>query len=338
MAEIDRIETGASIQRLTRLYQPVFRQSNRNTVKLDTNESASVLLARTEYQAQLPDEFQLHVLEAVTQGGPSGNIITFRCSRSQPGPTLALSITIGVSGKAWQWLPTMRPVRRRFKIVSRLWGSAWVENDEIALSASPKGYLDHLVESDKAHKEFLKLLAVLTEITNENTKRTIASTERIKKINQLPYIQQGRAKLAESRRSARSYDKTTKRMNAQIPLIEKAVNALAPSNLAFWRWYTANHVMTAAEAQGLIQNTKTRLSTAEAGLHSMENRRISIEALRGTSRVFDEAIDRHLIVQGRLRKIMASELEPLRETISLLEQHAKEPPVNVSAPSPSSPT
>jgi hypothetical protein len=187
---------------------------------------------------------------------------------------------------------------------------------------APKGYLDHIVESDKAHKEFVRIMTLLTKITNDNTKRTIASTERIKKINRLPFSRQVRAKLAESRRSALSYDKTTKRLNAQIPPIERAVRTIAPGNLAYWKWYTANHRITAGEAQGLIQGTRTRLSSNESWLQSQANHRTQIEALRGTSQVLDEAIDRHLAVMDRLREVMATEREPLKELILLLEQHA----------------
>jgi hypothetical protein len=192
-------------------------------------------------------------------------------------------------------------------------------------AVAAKGHLDHQADSTKARAVIAQELSKITKITVQGTKWLHATTARLQKIYATNDENRLAKELAESRREARLRDKTTRKLSARIPSLAKAIETSSRSDVAYWRWHTANYGVDAPHALTLMNLQKENLASINEYLEAQVATRVETARRLGISQVLNEAIERRLEVVDRLCAAVASQREPIQEVIVLLEPFAKVP-------------
>lgn len=183
---------------------------------------------------------------------------------------------------------------------------------------APKGYLDHEAEIKKSRDIIIKLHTGIARVISKETKWITANTERLKKLQTLPYNKQLPAKLAISRRTAHSTDKTTKKLAALAPRLAIAGESYANAELAYWTWHSATNRLSPEDALAKVSSLETQIDLLTQNLASQEAHKTAIAGRRGESQILNEAVDRRLEVMDRQIAAVASQIAPLREVVTLL--------------------
>lgn len=192
-----------------------------------------------------------------------------------------------------------------------------------AKQSAVKGYLDHKADSSKAIDATTRTLGAIAKITNRETANIKAGTARLQRIHQLPYDKRLSKELEESRRSARSTDKTSRKLAAQVERLAESTQTYAQAELAYWKWHTAHYPLDAHEARARIDLTQRQLRSIQEYLEALaDGRRVTADRL-GVSQTLNEAVERRLAILDKQYAAVAAQQAPLWEVIALLEPFTK---------------
>lgn len=152
-----------------------------------------------------------------------------------------------------------------------------------------KGFLDHLIDRDRATKSQLRLWAQVTALMKHDGETMEGLRKRIERANMLPASRRVRKGRRISHRAARLLNRSRAKLDGITPALQGAAELFGESQIAYLEWYKTKGKIASQEVDVLRRAITGLLETTRHSAASQDQYKQAVLSLQGITQRQNEA-------------------------------------------------